>query len=549
MTRAYEWKIRAKAPDKKSPKWLLEILAKNRGLDTKKKLNEFLNPTLEIILNVKLSQIEKGRQRIVTAIKKNQNIAIYCDYDADGLCAAAIMWETLHDLGAKVMPYVPHRITEGYGLSKQGILKLKKEQNIDLIITVDQGVTAVEQVRYAKELGIDIVITDHHVLPKNQPQPTALVHSTELCGAGVSWRLAWEIVESQKPSYKDQLLEKLELAALATVADLVPLIGANRAIVKLGLEQIAKTKRPGIKALIRASNITWPVTTHEIGHIIAPRINAMGRIEHGLDSLRLLCARSQNKADSLAQILSKTNTRRQDLTTKAINHARSLVEEEVLIGVVQHDTWHEGVIGLVASRLVESFYRPMIVISRGKKFSKGSARSIPGFNIIEAIRASSQYLVDAGGHPMAAGFTIETQHIEVFKDSINKYARKIITEEILARRLEIECELETDDINMENLKTAEIFEPFGVANPQPLFMTKNMTVKDVRGVGPESIHLKLYIDSINAIGFHLGEFRSQIRPGYKIDLVYTIAEDRYAANGTIQLKVKDLRINHLGNHS
>ena len=537
----FAWKIKSKDPLKKNPKWLLSTLAKNRGLTTPKKLQDFLHPKLEQILAVKLSEIEKGKQRVIAAIKNKEKTIVYSDYDADGLCATAIMWETLYDLGADIMPYVPHRITEGYGLSKLGIKKLA-DGGVKLIITVDHGVTAVEQVEYAKELGVDIVITDHHVLPKNPPKAFAMVHTTDLCGAGVSWRFCAEIIKKLKPTYKDQLLEKLELAALATIADLVPLTGGSRAIVKLGLEKLSQTKRFGIKALIKSAGINGSIGTYEIGHVLAPRINAMGRIEHGLDSLRLLCAKNQTTADKLANLLTKTNTRRQDLTTKAIDHAKSLVTQDMLIGVVQHETWHEGVIGLVASRLVESFYRPMIVISRGEKFSKGSARSIPGFNIVEAIRASSKYLIDAGGHPMAAGFTIETQHIDVFKDSISKYAQTLLTEEILARRLEIECELEVADINLENLKIIEMFEPFGVANTEPLFLTKNMVVEDLRTVGQESKHLKLQVDGLSAIAFNMGELRSQIRPGYQINLVYTIAEDNYNGDGNIQLKVKDLRI-------
>src|SRR3990167_9079108 len=399
MMSLYEWKIKSHAPAKKNPKWLLALLAKNRGLTTPSKLKNFLSPKLEQILKVYITEAHVGKQRVIEAIKYGQKIAVYSDYDADGLCATAIMWETLYDLGANVIPYVPHRMTEGYGLSKSGITKLK-EDGVKLIITVDHGVTAKEQVEYAKELGIDVIITDHHVLPPLLPKPRALVHTTDLCGAGVSWRFCWELLKTLKPSYKNQLAQKLELAALATIADLVPLTEGNRAIVKLGLEKLAKSTRPGIKALIKASQISGPIGTYEIGHILAPRINAMGRIEHGLDSLRLLCTKSQSWADKLASLLTKTNTSRQDLTTKAIDHAKSLVTDDMLVGVVDHQSWHEGVIGLVASRLVESFWRPMIVISRGEKYSKGSARSIPGFNIIEAIRASSQYLVDAGGHPM-----------------------------------------------------------------------------------------------------------------------------------------------------
>lgn len=517
-------------------------MAQNRGLTSPQNLKNFLNPTLDQILAVKLSQVEKGVRRVVEAVKNRQKIIVYSDYDADGLCATAIAWETLYDLGANVLPYVPHRLTEGYGLSKKAISKLASD-GANLIITVDHGVTAVAQVEHARKLGVDVVITDHHVLPNEKPKPVALVHSTELCGAGVSWRFCAEIVKSLKPQYQDKLVDKLELAALATIADLVPLIGGSRAIVKLGLEKLTATKRPGILALIKSSQITGSIGTYEIGHILAPRINAMGRIEHGLDSLRLLCAKSQTQADELAKLLTKTNTRRQDLTTKAIDHARSQVSED-LIGVVHHETWHEGVIGLVASRLVEYFYRPMIVISRGEKFSKGSARSIPGFNIVEAIRASSQYLVDAGGHPMAAGFTIETRHIEVFKTSINKYAQKILTVDLLNRSLEIECELERRDINLENLKIISTFEPFGIGNQEPLFLTKNMLVEDVRAVGQDSKHVKLQVDGMNAIGFNMGDLRAELRPGYKVDVVYSLAEDKYNGNNSIQLKIKDLAISN-----
>lgn len=517
------------------------LLAQNRGLTSPHKLKEFLNPTLEQIFKVKLSNLEKGKERVIRAIKNKEKIIVYSDYDADGLCATAIMWETLNDLGAAVLPYVPHRITEGYGLSNEAISKLAKE-GTGLIVTVDHGVTALTQIEHAKKLGVDIVVTDHHVLPKMPPKPYALVHTTALCGAGVSWRFCYEVVKSQNPSYVNLLEEKLELAALATIADLVPLIDANRAIVKLGLEKLTVTKRPGIKALIKASGISTSIGTYEIGHIIAPRINAMGRIEHGIDSLRLLCAKSQDKADQLAHLLTKTNTRRQDLTQKAIEHARTQVSEQEVIGVIAHESWHEGVIGLVASRLVETFYRPMIVISKGGVFSKGSARSIPGFNIVEAIRSSSEFLVDGGGHPMAAGFTIETRHIEIFRENINKYAQKYLDEKLLTPQLEIECELNRADINNQTLKVIQELAPFGAGNPQPLFLTRSMIVEDVRSVGTDAQHLKLQVDGCDAIGFNLGNLRANLRPGYKVDLVYSLAEDKYNGNQKVELKIKDLKI-------
>lgn len=535
------WKIKSKKVDKNSKDWLAKVLAANRGLDTPKKLQDFLGPSIDQILDVKLTDLEKAMKRVEEALKNKEKTVVYSDYDADGLCATAIMWETLYDLGANILPYVPHRMTEGYGLSKNGIKKLA-EDGATLIITVDNGVTAVEQVEFAKSLGVDIIITDHHVLPTKPPNPKAMVHSTSLCGAGVAWLFCYHLISKIKPDYKDKLLEKLELAALATIADLVPLIGGSRSIVKLGLEKMSTTKRPGIKALIRSANITKSIGTYEIGHMIAPRINAMGRIGHGLDSLRLLCAKNQAQADELAGLLSKTNSKRQDLTVKAVDHAKSLVNENHLVGVISHESWHEGVIGLVASRLVEIHYKPMIVISRGEKFSKGSARSIAGFNIVEAIRGSSEFLVDAGGHPMAAGFTIETRHIEAFTKSINLHAEKLMTDEILTPTIQIECELEKSDISQKTFQIASSFEPYGMGNPQPIFLTKGMYVDEARTVGGGNEHLKLNVDGIDAIGFNFGELKSEIRPGYQVDLVYNIAEDNYGNANKIQLKIKDLRI-------
>lgn len=534
------WKIKENNPDKSTKDWLTHVLAKNRGLTTPQKLQEFLNPTFEQILTVEFPQVQKCVKRVTDAIKAKEKIIVYSDYDADGICAAAILWETLYDLGADVMPYVPHRIKEGYGLSKPAISKLAKE-GVKLIITVDHGVTATGQVEHAKSLGLDVIITDHHVLPKLLPKPFAMFHTTSLCGAGVAWRFAWEIAKKLKPDYRDKLLEKLELAAIATIADLVPLTGGSRAIVKLGLEKLAKTKRPGLKALIRVSHINGSIGTYEIGHILAPRINAMGRIEHGLDSLRLICAKNQNQADDLAQLLTRTNTRRQDLTTKAITNAMSLVRDDHAVGVIASAEWHEGIIGLVASRLVEAYKKPMVVISIGESFSKGSARSIPGFNIVEAIRASSEFLMDAGGHPMAAGFTIETRHIEAFSAKINEHSKSLITEELRAPLIEIECQLEASDINRHILKQTELFEPYGVANPMPLFLTKNLLVEDIRTVGAANDHLKLQLSGLSAIGFNMGKLSSGIRPGYLVDVVYTIAEDKYDGRA-LQLKIKDFRI-------
>lgn len=535
------WKISEETHFKKTDDWLISKLAQNRGLTTKAKLEAFLNPNLEQIIATKLTDLNKAVERIKSAIKNEENVIVYSDYDADGICATAILWETLYDLGAKVLPYVPHRIKEGYGLSVEAIKNLAAK-NTNLIITVDHGVTAVKQVAEANKLNVDVIVSDHHLLPEKVPESYALVHTTALCGAGVAWRLAWEVASKIKPSYKSVLEEKLELAAIATVADLVPLIGANRAIVAIGLKKIASTKRPGLKSLIKDSGITGTIGTYEIGHILAPRINAMGRIEHGMDSLRLLCARSQQKADTLAKLLSKTNSRRQDLTTSAVSAAVAMVNGDHLVGVLAHETWHEGVIGLVASRLVEAHNKPMIVISRGQVYSKGSARSIPGFNIVDAIRASSELLVDAGGHPMAAGFTIETKHIDAFTKKINVYAAQKLTDELLTPVINIECVLPSDLINGQTLQVTKTFEPYGMGNPKPVFLTRKMIIEDIRLVGQGSKHLKLQLDDKQAIWFNIAEDGLRLRPGNLLDVVYTIEENRYNGSNTLQMKIKDLEI-------
>lgn len=536
------WKVSEKKVTK-GKNWLLRLLLKNRGLTEVNQIKAFLDPSFSDLEKVKLSQVPRAIERIKKAIEKKEKIIVYSDYDADGISATAIMWETLNDLGASVMPYIPHRIKEGYGLAIPAIDELKN-QGVSLIITVDHGVTATKQVAHANKIGVDVVVTDHHVLPKDLPATAALVHTTELCGAGVSWRLCWDLVNHLSPKLKPLLLERLELAAIATIADLVPLLGANRYIVKQGLKILSNTKRIGINALMRASSITPPIGTYEISHMLAPRINAMGRIEHGMDALRLLCTRNRDHAEELARTLARTNTKRQDLTQKAIETAFTLVNKEEKIGVIHDSSWHEGVIGLVASRLVESFNKPMIVIAKGEVFSKGSARSIPGFNIVEAIRSSSEYLVDGGGHPMAAGFTIESRHIESFSQKINTYAQSKITEELLTPKVNIECELKGEDLNLSTLKIIKQLSPFGVGNPEPVFMTKKMLVEDVRPVGQANAHLRLQLGGFSAIAFNMGEKRSMLRPGQQIDLAYSITEDRYTKNGNIQLKVKDIPVSN-----
>ncbi len=526
---------------------IIDSLLENRGLTTKKDIERFLHPQDPHRLTVKdvginPGTLKKALDRIKKAIKNKESIVVYADYDADGICAGAIMWETIHTLGARVMPYIPHRVDEGYGLSKKGIDAVRGLYDPALVITVDHGITARDQVAYAASLGIEVIVTDHHVKPKKLPD-CFIVHTTELCGAGVSWFVAKELARKE---------ELLAFAAMGTIADLVSLTGANRAIVKYGLGELNKTKRVGLVALMRdAGLVLGALSTYEISHMLAPRLNAMGRLVHAMDALRLLCTKDAGKAMLLARQLGLTNKERQQLTIDTSLHAKGVVSSRETLPkllFVAHDTYNQGVIGLVAGKLVEEFYRPAIVISQGPEISKGSARSIPGFNIVEAIRMASDILVDVGGHPMAAGFTVETKYLDELRDRLVTIAEKALSDELLTRALRIDMELPLSYVTQELWKQLRDFEPFGFGSPEPVFATYGVIVEDTRLVGADGRHLKLGIrgqgpgNRMEAIAFGFGKLYGQLKSGSQIDIAYTIDMNVWNGSRKLQLKIKDIAI-------
>lgn len=509
---------------------IISWLLKERGID--------LHPKDPYALTTKDVEIHKPQlisaiKRIKEAIKQKESIVVYADYDADGITSGAIMWETLHHKGANVMPYIPHRVDEGYGLSIKGIDAVRELYHPSLVITVDHGITAKEKVAYAKRMGIDVIVTDHHVKPKELPDCT-IVHTTKLCGAGVSWFLSKEL-SGKHP-------ELLALAAIGTIADMIPLVGINRSIVKEGLAIINKTERVGLDALIKEAALTKVnIGTYDVSHILAPRLNAMGRIEHALDALRLLCTHRVDKAKELAQKLGLTNRERQQLTLDTALHAKNLVPKTLKkIIFLAHETYNQGVIGLVAGKLVEEYYRPAVVISKGETFSKASARSIPGFNIVEAIRKSSDILVDVGGHPMAAGFTIETKNLPLLQKRLEDLADSELDEDKLTRKLKIDMEIPLEMVTEDLWDKLQELQPFGFGNPEPVFATKDVVVEDVRLVGNEGKHLKLQIASLPAIAFGLGGMYGKIKQGETVDIAYTIDVDTWNGNKKLQLKIKDI---------
>jgi len=575
---------------------IIKILLENRGLKTKKEIDEFLNPKLEHAtigsVGIDKRQLRKAISRIQKAIKDKEKIVVFGDYDVDGICGTAILWETLNSLGARAMPYIPHRVEEGYGLSVKGIQnvilnsfqdlkhdskKMLKQVQHDnkkrLIITVDNGIVANKAVEFANKEGIDVIITDHHVPSKKLPKAYAIVHTTKLCGAGVAWMLSCVILNEVKnlrdPSSRqvgtqdDKGVNKnhLELVALATIADLVTLVGANRTFVKFGLERLKRTKRLGLLELFKEAGLDQSkIGVYEIGHIIAPRLNAMGRLDYAMDSLRLLCTNNRERAENLAQVLGSTNRERQTLTIETVEHARENLKSQISnlkstsaklksLLFIAHASYQQGVIGLVAGKLVEEFYRPAIVVAKGEKYSKASARSISGFNIIEFIRGASELLIDAGGHPMAAGFTVETAKLTLLQKTLEDKALELLDEEKLTRTVRIDCELPLSTVDSKLYQDIQELAPFGMGNPEPVFVSREVVIEDVRVVGSDGKHLKLKVKSqkskvksFDAIAFGMGERANEFHIGDKVDAVYTIDEDRWNGTKKLQLKIKDIRL-------
>lgn len=523
----------------------VEDLLKHRGITSTNDRKEFLSPTNPMEFTAKDVGIDekivkKALARILHAVEKKESIVVYADYDADGVTAGAILWETLWSLGAQVMPYIPHRVDEGYGLSVKGIDNVREQFDPSLIITVDQGVTAHEKVTYAKSLGIEVIVTDHHVLPEIVPD-CLMVHTTLLSGSGVSWFLAKELLRITN-DFQSQHEDRLALAALGTVADLLPLVGVNRSIVKYGLEAMRKSKRVGLVALLNEAGITKEnITPYSISHGLAPRLNAMGRLEHAIDALRLLCTKNEDKARVLAEKLGFTNKERQKITEDTVVHAKSLViENDARLLFIGDASYNQGIIGLVAGKLVEQYYKPSIVVSVGEEFTKASARSIVGFNIVEAIRECQDLLIDVGGHPMAAGFTVATKNIDALKIKLIEIASRDITDEMLLRKLRVDAEIPLSAISLDLYKAIQQLSPFGQGNYEPVFVSKQVKVTEARLVGATGKHVKLKVGGVDAIAFGMGELFGKLNEKPVVDIAYGI--DLNVWNGTkkLQLVVKDI---------
>lgn len=525
-----KWSIARKAKTD-----IVEQILFDRNIKTEDEKQKFFNPKISDYENdLKISGIEISLKRIKQAIEKNEQICVYGDYDVDGVCASAILYKALTSLGAKAIPYIPHRDKEGYGISKYG-LDFVKDSGAVLIISVDNGIVAIKQAEYAKELGLDLIITDHHLPLKELPDAYAIVHSTKMCGTAVAWCLVKDII---KKELADNLLE---LVCLATVCDLIPLTGVNRSFVYEGLKVLNHTNNLGLRELIKESGISFgEIGTYEIGHILGPRINAIGRLQHAIDALRLICTKDEIKAKKLAKLLSDTNQERQRLTIKAVDEARLQVDKHKKIHVLVSDTWQSGIIGLIAGRIMDEFSRPTIAISINENLAKGSARSIEGINIVELIREYTELLIDVGGHAGAAGFSLKKTEVAVFKKKLEESL--VDLPDVAEKVINIDAEVKKEGLTKKLFSDLKKLEPFGFGNPRPVFVTKKAQVTDVRTVG-NGRHLKFKSDGIDAIAFNMGELEKDLKNNQFIDVAYNLDIDNFTGTEKLQLKVKDIKLN------
>lgn len=548
------YKAHIKHDEKIEKDGLVKLILKNRKIkDTEK----FLNPPPPSQMGISDFGYKKEIKRTLSLLKdikeKEKTVVVYTDYDADGITGGAILWETLHLLGFKVMPYVPHRKLEGYGFSMKGIDAVKKQFDPGLIISVDHGITAREKVTYAKSLGIPIIITDHHLKPDLLPDDAeAIFHIPQLSGSGVSYFFSKMLFENFNPKDSENgqqlnnnfMYDYLALASIGTIADLVPLVDYSRSVVKYGLDAFRYVKRAGIKHILKQAMIEGrPITPYEVGFIIAPRINAIGRLEHAIDALRLLCTTNDQRAFELASQIGKTNIDRQEMVKEAVAEAVKMVErsnssDKILF--LMSDHWHEGVIGLIASKIVEKYFRPTIVMTKSDGFYKGSARSIPAFHMTNFLREHKQYLVDMGGHAQAAGFTIEKSQIDKFINAAVEQANVTLTEDKLEKMIEADIKVPVGKLNVPLAHSLEQMNPFGIGNPNPIFNSE-VELLDAKLFGKTQTHLKIFVkDTQNAsfplelIAFSAAEKFSQLSKGMKLNIAYNLEVDRWT--GTEKLR-------------
>lgn len=536
---------------------IIATLLVQRGIETFEQAKTFFRPTLADLHNPYLMKdMDKAVARIEKAIANNENILVFGDYDVDGTTAVSLVSSYLRSFYPNVATYIPDRYAEGYGISYMGI-DYAEDNDISLIIALDCGIKSIDHVNYAKSKNIDFIICDHHRPGDILPDAVAVLDPKreacsypydELCGCGVGFKLIQALAENRNQTIED-LVEYLDLVATAIAADIVPINGENRVLAKFGLEVINSNPRPGIKALIQ--NVKKKVLTiTDVVFIVAPRINAAGRIKHGNEAVALLTEYDLDQAEQFASEIEQHNSDRKELDKQITKEALLQIEENNeqnrFSTVVYQENWHKGVIGIVASRLVENYYRPTIVFTKSGEKLAASARSVKDFDIYNALEACAEHLEQFGGHMYAAGMTLLEENYENFKNAFEKVVQETIHPDLLTPEISYDAEIELSEINPKLMRLLKQFEPFGPENMTPLFLAKGLTDSGyAKTLGSDNEHLKAFVkqgnsESFGAIGFGLGNKLDWVTNKNKFDAIFSLEENEWKDTVTLQLQLRDI---------
>ena len=563
------WKLKTKPDEQKVFKLSKELgvskaicsLLVSREIDTFEKAKTFFRPQLSMLHDPFLMKdMDKAANRVIAAVASKERIRVYGDYDVDGTTSVSLMYSFLKSQNADCDYYIPDRYKEGYGISYAGIDDAI-EKGITLMITLDCGVKAVEKIAYAQSKGLDVIICDHHRPGDVLPNAYAILDPKrsdcdypfkELCGCGVGFKLMQAYLKKQGLN-ESIAFEYLDLVAVAIGADIVPIVGENRVLAFYGLKRLNEKPRTGMLALMKEHKRVGEMTITDVVFTIAPRINAAGRMKHAHNAVRLLIEENEAQAVKTANEIEEYNTDRrahdQRIAKEALLQIKENKEEKRVSTVVYDPTWHKGVIGIVASRLIETYYRPTVVFTKSKDCLAASVRSVQGFDVYEALEACKEHIDQFGGHMYAAGLTLKEENYEAFKEAFEKVVSETITEEQKVEVLDLDGELDFADITSGFNTILKQFEPFGPENMAPLFFTKNVMDRGYsRVVGVENEHLKLHmctekerLSEMNGIAFKLGCHSGYVSKGLVFDICYAIQENAWKGKVTLQLGVKDIK--------
>jgi len=540
---------------------VVATLLYQRDLRDPRSVDAFLSPDYKSGLHdpFLMKGMDAAARRVARAIAEGEPIAVYGDFDTDGVTAVTLLTQAITAMGGEIRPYIPHRLREGYGLNVEAVDQLAAE-GIRVLVTVDCGISNLHEVAHAQAHEIDVVVTDHHTPPDALPQAYALVNPKQpgcaypykqLVGVGIAYKLVQALARlGLKMPLRGRDL--LDVVALGTVTDMGPLNGENRVLVRAGLESINATQRPGLRALVIAAGLMQgKITSGDISFMLGPRLNAAGRIDDAVLAYQLLLADDFSVAQQLAEKLNQANRQRQELTRQIQSAARDQVEQlgKRANRVIMLDSadYPAGLVGLVAARLVEELGRPVLMLERGAEFSRGSARSVPGFSIIDALTACEDLFVRFGGHTAAAGFTIANDKLPELEARLLGYAAAHLPDELLMPALEIDTEVPLGMLTWDLLQEIAVLEPFGQANPQPVLMSRHVRVAGAWARGADGQHLKLRLDdghggpTYDAIAFRLGQLAGYFEKYPWIDIAYTLEANEWNGSRTLQLNIKDLR--------